>query len=210
MDNNNLNKAKDELSFIKNIIKDSREKLYDTGYHFIFWGIIIALGQSANYFTVRYGVSQYLGYIWIVLITLGWTLGIIVGKRERKIKRSDNFASKITKTLWLGGGIAMTIIGFSAAIQIGDVRIITSFAINPVISVILGILFFTTGVLYDMKWFSRIAYGWWIIGITLFYWKTIEGFLLYAVVMILFMVIPGIILNKNYKKIEQNRKIEVD
>jgi hypothetical protein len=56
-----INNPVEELSFIKNIIKDSREKFYDNGAHLILWGILVAIGQFSNYITIKTGSSHYLG-----------------------------------------------------------------------------------------------------------------------------------------------------
>ena len=205
---NNVKEAQDELLFIKDIIKSSREKLYDNGAHLIHWGILVSIGQFSNYITIKTGTSHYLGYIWLIIVALGWGGGIFIGRREKLILNPDNFATKIANALWLGGGISMTIIGLGAAVHFGKPTIINSMAINPVISTILGGLYFTTGKLYEMKWLSRLAFGWWAVAITLFYWISYTNFLLFGIVTTLLMVVPGIILNRNYNRVFKSRSLE--
>ncbi|PID27343.1 MAG: hypothetical protein CR982_06225 [Candidatus Cloacimonadota bacterium] len=205
---NNVEQAQKELSFIKEIIENSREKLYDSGVHLVLWGVLVSIGQFSNYVTISMRKTEYLGYIWLVIVLLGWGGGFIIDKREKLVLNPNNFANKISSTLWIGGGVSMTIIGFSRLISFGEFYVITPMAINPIISIILGSLYFATGAIYDIKWFSRLAYGWWGIAIVLFSWVSYMSFLVYGFVLIGLMVVPGIILNRNYKRILKERALE--
>lgn len=201
METRELQKAQEELSFIKSIIKDSREKLYDNGHYLILWGIVVFLGQFSNFLAIQFRFAQYLGYIWIGLVTIGWSGSFLMGRREKRENGTENFASKVASALWMGGGISMSIMGFAFGT-------INGYYINPTIAVILGVLYFTTGVLYEMKWLSRLGYGWWAVAILMFYWLCKENFLVYGIVIILFMVVPGIILNKNYKRVQKDNALK--
>ncbi len=67
--------------------------------------------------------------------------------------------------------------------------------ICPVISTSLGISYFTSGAIQQMKWMQYLAVGWWIGAVVLFIFPSIHTLLIFAGMMIGLQLVPGIILN---------------
>lgn len=194
------NKAKLELEFIKNIITDSRRKVNDSGLSGVIWGSLVVIGIMVNYFSGIYHNWDYALYIWGILLASGWSYTFIKTRNVKKNNTPETFGLKIQNAVWRASGIIMTIIALVCSIQfkrdVSDLvpysYIINSMAIAPIISLILGAAYYVTGYINDCKFTTRLAYGWWIGGIVLFYMKSYNTFLVFALMTILFQILPGI------------------
>ncbi|MBN2788841.1 MAG: hypothetical protein JXR69_01465 [Candidatus Delongbacteria bacterium] len=194
------NKAELELEFIKNIISDSRRKVNDSGLSGVIWGSLVVIGIMVNYFSGIYHNWDYALYIWGILLAAGWTYTFLKTRNVKKNNRPETFALKIQNAVWRASGIIMTIIALVCSIQfkreVSDLvpysYIINSMAIAPIISLILGAAYYVTGYINECKFTSRLAYGWWTGGIILFYMKSYNTFLVFALMTILFQILPGI------------------
>lgn len=72
--------------------------------------------------------------------------------------------------------------------------------ICPIISTLLGVSYFTSGEIQQIKWLKFISFGWWAGATYTFLFASIHTLIIFAGMMICFQVIPGIILNNKYKK----------
>ncbi len=188
--------AKNELEFIKRVLEDSRKIIVDDGMNFIFWGIIAAIGLIATYILVIEKFWEYIEWVWIVLIAVGWIYSIISGLNKQKKRRVRTFAGKILSVTWFSCGLTMTIIGiggsFSGAIH--------GVYISPTISIVLGIAFAITGTVYNDRWLTLLSVGWWLGGIVMFFNPGIYSILMMALMIIFFQITPGIVLYNRSKK----------
>ena len=203
------NKAELELEFIKSIIKDSREKVEDSGLSGIVWGSLVVIGIMVNYFSGIYHNWDYALYIWGILLASGWIYSYLKFRNIKKNNIPETFGLKVQSALWRASGIIMTIIALVCSIQfkretsdiVPNSYIISSMAITPLISLILGAAYYVTGYINDCKYTTRLSYGWWIGGIVIFYMKSYNTFLVFALMTILFQIIPGI---RYYKRSKLN------
>ncbi len=192
----NEKKALEEISFIKQIMQDSRKTFVDNGIGYIVWGVIIVLALLSEYFIITNQIKNNYGLNWIILIGIGWIFTAISRAKQRKESKSITFAGKILGAVWFSVGIAMMIIGFIGPTSgaLGGVFV------SPVISVILGIAYLVSGVVYGSRWISFISLGWWAGAILMFYWPGMQVFWIMSLMMIIFQIIPGIILFQHTKK----------
>ena len=188
--------AQQELAFIKKVMEDSRQIIIDDGKGFIFWGILIAFGLFITYLANAGKWEFSLGWFWLALIAIGWIVTFIIQIRAEKKKSTKTFAGKIMGALWIGCGVAMTIIGFIGSIT----DAYSGVFINPLIAVVLGIGYLVSGVLQGKTWVSLLAIGWWAGAILMFYLHNLETLLIMVGMMIVLQTIPGIIIYRESKK----------
>ncbi len=105
---------------------------------------------------------------------------------------------KIDSAIWSSVLVVFPIIGFAGTYT----GMISPFAINPLVALILGSSYYVTGVVYSDKIFKTISFAWWIGGTSLFWVKNHYSFLIFAAMMIFFQIVPGLILYTRYKKTE--------
>lgn len=185
----NEQQALEEISYIKNIIDDSRKTVVENGIGYIVWGILVILGLLSTYYFINSKMYSYIPWNWVVFMGIGWIFTIIKVRKKIKEKKSRTFIGKIESALWFSSGIAMTILGFVATSS----GAISGMFVSALISVVLGITYFVSGFLYNYKWISLLAIGWWIGAIIMFYFPGMHVFLIMSLMIILLQIIPGII-----------------
>ncbi len=188
--------AQQELAFIKKVMTDCRKILIDDGKGTIFWGLLISFGLLITYLSVVQGWEKSLSWFWPALIGFGWIYTIfteITRERKRGVK---TFAGKIVGAVWISFGISATILGFAGTVSGAYHGVI----ISPLIAVLLGNAFLVSGLLYGKSWVSYLAIGWWSGATVMFFMQNLETLLIMIAMLILFQVIPGIILYKEFNK----------
>ncbi len=190
----NKNTAQEDLAFIKKIVEDSRKNVGARGDHLLVWGILVSIALVvtwANHY-YEWNASEWLH--WILVIGGGWLFEIIYGRMVERKKPVRTYAEKVDGFLWLSIGITMTLLGF---LGIGTQAIHPHY-ISPVFSTILAIGYFSSGIIYDVKWIRNLAFGWWGGAIIMFIFPGLYHLLLMAGMMIAFQVIPGYIIQKTW------------
>ena len=186
-----------ELSLIKKMMEDSRRLNIDNGIHYIFWGILVTIALLINYAMVLLKVpGNYIGLAWFILMLSGALIDGIIGRRQSKLSKVTTFTSRIMGSLWFASGIAMFMYGFLGVIS----KAYNPLFICPIISTSLGISYFTSGAIQQIKWLQNISFGWWAGAAFMFIFPSVHTLLIFAVMMICLQVIPGLILNKKSKQ----------
>ena len=186
-----------ELSVIKKIMEDSRNIALNNGWHYILWGAVVSCALIANYIMALMRVeNNSIGLMWFVLMISTAIAGSIYERRVSKRRPVQTFAGKLLSSLWFAGGIAMFIFGFAGTV---------SGAYNPVyvcsvISTVLGVTYFVSGEIQQIKWLKWLSLGWWAGAVYTFFFGSVHTLLIFAFMLIFFQVIPGIVLNRKYKK----------
>ncbi len=188
--------AQEELAFIKKVMEDSRRIVAHDGNEYIVWGVLVVVGMIAMYINIAFQYYFHFALIWGILIGGGWVYSLVrwfTFYRKMPIK---TFAKNIIGSVWLACGIVMTLIGFALA----PLGVIQGWAIMPLIGLVLGIAYFVTGKVIKEKWIGYSTFGWWIGALVIAAFPGVYMFLLFAGMMICFQIIPGIMLQKRYKK----------
>ena len=186
-----------ELSLIKKMMEDSRRLNIDNGIHYIFWGILVTIALLINYTMLLLKVpGNYIGLAWFILMLSGALIDGIIGRRQSKSSKVTTFTSRIMGSLWFASGIAMFMYGFLGVIS----KAYNPLFICPIISTSLGISYFTSGSIQQIKWLQNISFGWWAGAAIMFIFPSVHTLLIFAIMMICLQVIPGLILNKKSKQ----------
>jgi hypothetical protein len=140
--------------------------------------------------------GKYIGMMWLVTMIAGAIIDIFIGRHQEKKSRVKTFAGKLLGSLWLASGIAMFTFGF-----IGPATgAYNPVFICPIISIALSVSYFTSGAIQQIRWLRYVAIGWWAGGVILFIFPSIHTLLIFAIMLVLFQIIPGIILNLKAKR----------
>lgn len=194
-------KALEDLEFIKNIMQDARRKIVDNGISMIVWGIIVVIGLLSTYVGIKFRYEFSYGWNWIVLIGSGWVFTIIHVLKRIKQPKNRTFASRVLGQLWFGCGVAMTILGFLGTYT----GAYNGVYVSPLLSTILGISYVVTGFVQGKNWVSLLAFGWWIGAVIMFVWPFLYTLLLMSAMVVCFQIIPGIIFNREAKKLQLSK-----
>jgi len=186
-------RAIEEIALIKRVIEESREFTFNIGKNITVWGVLISIAIFASYAAIVTGLSRMDVWIWVVMIGAGWTYSIVTGIRRRS--ETENFGIRIISTLWTSCGIAMTILGFAGTTS----GAIADWAVAPVLSTIIGVGFAVTSMIQKLRWVMSVAIAWWLGSLVMFLVKGYETLPIFGVMMILFMVVPGIAFHRQWK-----------
>lgn len=185
-----------EITLIKKIMQDSKKVTVDDGRDYIVWGVLVLIGLIGTYVSILIETYYYFVWLWIIVIGIGWIYSIAVHWREGSKEHTKTLAGKLLGGIWISCGIAMTLIGFLATFT----GAIGGWSISPMMSVILGIAYFTSGIVYSHSWVKYLSLGWWCGAIIMFLYPGLHVLLIFAFMMILFQIIPGIIFYTKWKK----------
>jgi hypothetical protein len=193
-----------ELQYIRKIIADSRASFVEDGMPYIWWGLIVATGMSVNYISVLTQRDLYAGYIWIGLVLFGWgtIIKYMVEKKKQGIK-AHSFIDRIQGAIWgtCGGTLGLAVILIVCIQHSGDTPSIHPLYACFVSSLILGIAYFLSGIANDLNWLRNVGFAWWVAAVAMYLWPSVHVLGIYAGMLIVFQVVPGIILQKRYRKL---------
>ena len=205
--------AQEELAYIRKIITESRSSFVEDGKPYIFWGMLVSLGMTLTYISALTQTELYVGYFWIGLVVLGWGSTIYyIRQSKKKEQRTKSFIDRIQGAIWgacgNATGLSILLIMLFSGRVVGDFPPLSQYYILFFTSMILGIAYFLSGIANDLNWLRNVGYVWWAGAVVMFIWPSVHMLGLYALMIFLFQVIPGIILMKRYKKITTTSAIE--
>jgi hypothetical protein len=197
MTNEITNRAETELALIKKIMEDSRQTVLYNGIHFIFWGILVSVCLIANYLMlVTHTFVDKIGMLWAIMMPAGAVVDMIISRRLERKQSATTFAARLLGALWTASGIAMFIFGFLGPMT-GAYK---SIFICPVISVMLGVSYFTSGSIQQLNWLRNLAFGWWAGAAIMFIYPGMHTLLIFAIMLVGMQVVPGLLINKHYRR----------
>lgn len=186
-----------EISFIKKVIDDSRQATLDNGKYYILWGVIVGIASILTYVGVKNKIEgNFINWVWMNCIVIGWVFSIIFGIRDRKKEKSKTFAGKMIMHTWIGAGITMAVIAFVGI----PAKVIPYEAICPTIAAVAGGANYISSRIQKSGFILAVAFGWWIGSGILFFMKGIDVILGYGIMLSLFSIIPGFVLYYRWKK----------
>lgn len=180
---------------LDSIRKDSQRLLADNGTNFILWGILVIVSWLLTYIVQSYGISDHLGWLYLLIFGSGWVYMAYSSRREAKRETGNPLVIKLTAAIWLSVlGSASLVALFGAVTETIDLNRLAS-----VIFTILGIAYYLQGVLAGTKWVSALAFGWWGGSILLYFISGLWAGIVSSLMMLALQIIPGIIFNLQWK-----------
>jgi hypothetical protein len=195
--------AEEELSFIRKVMEDSRNSYIDDGKPKLVWGIIVALGMLYTYMQALSNSDLYVGWVWLGISAFGWGYIFWVDKQRDKNDRVRSQTGKIIGAIWgaCGFSIALVVILAFGTRYFSINLIMHPLALCPITAIIVGIAYFLDGTIRLVPWVRNLAYVWWASAVFMFFWPTVHVLLIYAIMIIAFQFIPGIVLYQRSKKL---------
>ena len=182
------------LELISQMIRNTRRKLEDgNGISFLVWGYTTFVISLAVYFSIKATGDYHYNFLWFLTPVLG-SIGMSIFKRN-KTKHGGhamNFIDRTIRNIWMVIGIAAFLTSVGA-----------SFARFPILSVmllLLGIGTALTGLTIKFKLVVISGFIGMLSCVVPFFINGYEQILVFGVICLIMMVIPGHILNYQGRK----------
>lgn len=191
----------EDLEYVKSMIENNRRQLLDNGINYLTTTVFVALGVIVSYILGINGKESLLPYIWIPLIFLLIVVNYYLQlKVYKKTKTKKTFIGKIFTAVWLACGIPILLITVLHFIT----GLISLQAMFIAISAILGIAYYLTGIINDLKFMQYLAFGWWAGTLLSLIWayigKEYQLALFFSVLVVVQQFIPGVIIFSKWRK----------
>lgn len=186
----NSESAYQEMSLIRQLMRESQRAICDDGKHYLAWGVLITAALLLTYGALEGAIPVRVRWVWVVAIALGWAFSLWAGWREGSRARVRNLASEMLGAIWIGAGIAMTLLGFLGAAT-GAIRLAS---LGGVMATVLGAAYFASAFLYRSRWVGLLAVGWWLGGVAMFLWPGRHTLPMMAGMLIALQIVPGMFL----------------
>jgi hypothetical protein len=186
-----------EISIVKEMIEKTRRETAESGYFFIFIGIICSISPVVIGMLEQYNLNNMVLPALIILTIISGVIGYLVISREERNEKVKSYPKTVFYQLWFACGMTMLIMVFLFPF-------LKSYpwpAVPILVSLVCGIGLYLTGVIYELRfiqWFSTA----WRAGACLMA-VTEQGMpraYIMSAIIIVGWVLPGLILNKQYKK----------
>lgn len=176
----------ESLQVIQGMIELTKNKMNDTGFHFLLWGILVILASLAQYFMLNDGATSESNWVWVVMTAIGIPIGVIYEYRRRKQASAQGKFDKLYGSLWLGFGITL----------FASIFVSLSYGINPIASILslVGLATFVSGAIYRFSPLIAGAVIFWLAAVYCPQLSYKNQLLLYALAIFLGYIVPGILL----------------
>lgn len=182
----------DSLKLIQGMMDVARNKINETGFHFLLWGFLVIAACLANYFLLLSGVGVQAHLVWPAMTLIGVPVAFLYEYKKRKTERSRSKFDRIYAMVWLGFGITLF---FSIYISVSK-------GVNPIpfILVLVGLATFISGIIYRFTPLIIGACIFWISAVICVQISDLNQLLVDAAAIALGYLIPGLILWRKAKK----------
>jgi uncharacterized membrane protein len=181
----------ESLEIIQGMIAMAKNKMNDTGFHFLLWGILVIVASLSQYFMLNNGITYASNWVWVIMSIIGVPIGFIYEFRRVKSEKAQSKFDKMYTYLWLGFGITLIV----------SVFVSLSNSINPIAFILLlvGLATFVSGAIYRFKPLIAGAVVFWLAAAICSQLGVENQLLVNALAIFLGYVIPGILLWKKSK-----------
>lgn len=158
-------RAMQDIQTIKSFLAHGQKKLEDSGFHFIFWGLLIPAGFIGyTILAALYGHHSFFGrYFWPVLCGAGGITSFVVGSLSSRSESHFAYAEKVSTSLWIGNLLSIGLL--FAVFFLAKLHFSISFLSTT--AIILGLSYWVYGTMIQLHWFTLFALGWWIAAIAI-------------------------------------------
>jgi hypothetical protein len=196
----NHDQIQQEISIIKSMIEKTRKETAESGHLFIFMGIASAFFVLVISLLELYRLNRLVLPAMIVLTVINGIIGyLVVAKATEKVK---SYSKVVVTSLWLICGLTLLMMTFLFPF----LKVYSFSALGTLVSMILGIAVFMTGIIYEMRFILWFSIAWWVGALLM---ALIEGefrFLIMIATILVGWIFPGIILNKRFKNGSKNNE----
>jgi len=158
-----VQRALDDLRVVRDMIERTRRTTMESGFLFIWWGFLSLVGVGLHYIFVSREWFGQIGFIWSLFLVIGY-LGTYLHLRNKHRTGARSYIDRLIGTTWCACGISVILLTFVApALKVYDWNFIP-----PMVTIILAVGIYISGMLYEWRGLQSIAFLWWAGSIFMF------------------------------------------
>lgn len=182
----------ESLTVIQNMIDMAKNKINETGFHFMLWGMLVILASLTQYLMITYDRVEHSNWVWLIMSAIGVPIALIYEYKRKKVVQTTTKFDRIYGFLWLGFGITLAVTIFVSI----------SFQVNPIAFILslVGLATFVSGAIYRFKPLVAGAIIFWFAAILCTQFERLDQLLINAAAIFAGYIIPGILLWAKAKK----------
>ena len=205
MENNKLSEAQ-SLELIDSMIQDSRSRLArNSGTPFLIWGYTTVAVSLFNALALYLGWSHAWAWSWFTIPVIGWLGMMLLFKQEPSAR---NYIDRIVSMIWVVIGLSFAwlfvgavvfgcSISFLTVVVMGIGTVLTGCVIKHRTTVICGWAAMCASLIFPIVYFIMAKSGSASAISEVWIWGEL---IVFALIFLVMMVIPGHILNHKYNK----------
>jgi hypothetical protein len=184
----------ESFQVIQGMISLAKNKINDTGFHFLLWGVLVIMASLTQYLIIYNGITHLSDWVWLVLPIIGMPIAFMYESRKAKSAGIKTKFDKMYGYLWLGFGITMVV----------SIFVSLSSGTNPIpfILLLVGLVTFVSGAIYPFKPLIIGALVFWLAAAFSAQAGEQEQLLINALAIFIGYVIPGFLLYKRSKTVD--------
>ncbi len=188
--------AQEDIHLIKEMIEKTKKTAAKSGTYFILWTVVPILAILGMYILTLLKNYQWIWLNWVVFIAIGIIITAILEIRRESKENVKTYIQIAVFSVWKACGFAFILLGFIFP-WLG----LYSYPTIPVMmSMIAGIGVYATGGITEWNLLKWCGVLWWF-GALLMVIVDHQYRMLLAIPLLIFgYLLPGIILNRNYRQ----------
>jgi hypothetical protein len=191
----NRTQAEADLAFMRRVIENSRVKLEEDLFYYLYWGITIVLGTAISYLL---GYLERAGLIlpfWLAVLGASFVFILLRERRRSFRQRAETHLEKVYGSVWTGF-MLLIVFFFLFGFLHGSLSVSVLLGF---IALMLGLVFWINSFLLQLGYLRLLSLLWWIavIGFALVpaFWAPA----LMGGCVVLLEIVPGLLL-KRYRR----------
>ena len=192
----NSSQLQQEISIIKKMIEKTRQETAESGHFFIFLGIFGAICTFVIGIFDIYNLNHLDLPALIIMAIISGIIGYLVVSKEEKSEKVIAYPRTIFLSLWFICGLTI----ISVVFLFPFLEVYSFAASSVLVSLFLGIAVSMTGVIYEVRSIIWCSSVWWIAALLMALISSRYNFLIMIFAIITGWILPGLILNRKYKK----------
>lgn len=181
----------ESLNVIQGMLQMAKNKITETGFHFLLWGILVIGACLTQYIMIRNDMGATSNWVWIIMPVIGVPLAMGYEYRRNRKGRTSTRFDKIYGFLWLAFGITLGITIFLCA-KLGVIPV-------AFILVLVGLATFVSGCIFPFPPLIVGAFIFWGSAILCVFTDPMNQLLINACAIFAGYIIPGLLLWRKSK-----------
>ncbi|MGD2246352.1 MAG: hypothetical protein PVI11_07390 [Candidatus Aminicenantes bacterium] len=195
------NQIQQEISTIKKMIEKTRRETAESGHFFIAMGILAAVITFAIGMLEFYSLDRLVLPALIVATVVSGVIGYLTITKKEKKERVKSYPKTIFYGVFFACGLCILMIVFLFPL----LKVYPWSLIPTLSSMIMGIAFFSAGIIFELRPIQWCSIVWWVGALILALTIGQYRFIIMIVIIVFGWILPGFILNKHYKKADRQK-----